>query len=392
MEKDEREQKSPKVRRNVILQKLRFGLSTPVLIVIGAVVTIGLIGGASFTYIDTLQKNAQGKVLLDALKNTLAQEQLKIDVALNTKTAQGANSVDQKLTMTGEYKRDTGLSATADSSITNFAGINLKVQSKWVVDATDKNSTYVNLSSYSTGTTAGGSFQYTPEMEKMVKQIVDTNNKSFNNIWSKYSDDLLRGTISNTGVQGCSPKVFYATMSSPQDFQTFMTQLADVLKIQKTDSSSKTNTYTITLIADKYSKAGKTYMNSKLYKELTTCDPAAYVTTEESAKNALKNMVMTVQMDTEKKVITSIAIKNKDLTDLKLTLSPTDGVSITIPKASPDILSSDAVKKYPYFSYDFDHLTNAGDMVKYGACYNYEKYKDLMPPEAIKTCETLQKR
>jgi hypothetical protein len=103
-------------------------------------------------------------------------------------------------------------------------------------------------------------------------------------------------------------------------------------------------------------------------------------------------MVMTVQMDTEKKVITSIAIKNKDLTDLKLTLSPTDGVSITIPKASPDILSSDAVKKYPYFSYDFDHLTNAGDMVKYGACYNYEKYKDLMPPEAIKTCETLQKR
>jgi hypothetical protein len=392
MEKDEREQKSPKVRRNVILQKLRFGLSTPVLIVIGAVVTIGLIGGASFTYIDTLQKNAQGKVLLDALKNTLAQEQLKIDVALNTKTAQGANSVDQKLTMTGEYKRDTGLSATADSSITNFAGINLKVQSKWVVDAADKNSTYVNLSSYSTGTTPGGSFQYTPAMEKMVKQIVDTNNKSFNNIWSKYSDDLLRGTISNTGVQGCSPKVFYATMSSPQDFQTFMTQLADVLKIQKTDSSSKTNTYTITLIADKYSKAGKTYMNSKLYKELTTCDPAAYVTTEESAKNALKNMTMTVQIDNAKKIITSIDIKNKDVMDIKFTLSPASGVSISVPKASPDILSSDAVKKYPYFSYDFDHLTNAGDMVKYGACYNYEKYKDLMPPEAIKTCETLQKR
>jgi hypothetical protein len=103
-------------------------------------------------------------------------------------------------------------------------------------------------------------------------------------------------------------------------------------------------------------------------------------------------MTMTVQIDNAKKIITSIDIKNKDVMDIKFTLSPASGVSISVPKASPDILSSDAVKKYPYFSYDFDHLTNAGDMVKYGACYNYEKYKDLMPPEAIKTCETLQKR
>lgn len=392
MDNDEQKQKSPRTRRDVVLQRLRFGLSTPVLIVIGVVVAIGLIGGASYTYIDTFQKNAQGKELLDALKNTLAQEQLKVDVALNTKNTQKSSSVDQKLTMTGEYKKGTGLSVTADSLIKNFTGIHLKVQSKWVVDATDKNSTYVNLSSYSTGTTAGGSFQYTPEMEKMVKQIVDNNNKSFNNIWSKYSNDLLRGTISNTGVQGCTPKVFYATMSSPQEFQTFMTQLADVLKVQKTGSSSNINTYSVTLMTDAYSKAGKVYLNSKLYKDLTACDPAAYVTTEESAKNAFKNMTMTVQMDTAKKIITSIAAKSKDLTDFKLTLIPANGVNITVPKISPDILSGDAVKKYPQFSYDFEHLADASKAAKYGVCYNYEKYKALVPPESRKICENALKQ
>lgn len=392
MEKEEQKQETSRTRRSAVLQRLHLGLKKPVVILIVVLVVAGLIGGASFVYVDTFQKDAQNKALLEVLKNTLAQEQLKVAVTSSTKTAQGNDSLNQKLNMNGEYDKGVGLSMTADSSITNFTGIKLNVQSKWVVDAMDKNSTYVNLSSYNTSTTPGGSFQYTPAMEKMVKQIVDNNNKSFNTIWSKYSNDLLRGTISNMGVQGCSPKIFYATVSSPQEFQSFMTQLAEFLKIQKTNSSSKIDTYTATVIADKYGNAGKVYRSSKLYKELTTCDPAEYTTTEKSVKNALKDMTMTVQIDNAKKIITSIDIKSKDVMDIKFTLSSADKVSISVPKVSAEILSGDPVKKYPQFSYDFDHLADASNTAEYGACYNYEKYKDLVPPESRKICEDMQKQ
>lgn len=392
MNNDKKNQQSSQPRLGAIISKLRLGIASPMLMVAGIVIAGSLIVGVAVVYNNVFQKNAEKLLLVSALKNTLAAEQLKIDAKLSIKDNKNADSFSQNLAITGEYKKGAGLSATADSSMTSFAGIYLKVQSKWIVDATDKNSTYVNLTSYSTGTTPGAAFQYTPAMQKMVKQIVDNNNKSFNNVWAKYSEQLLRGTISNTGVIGCSPKIVYATIASSQEFQTLMSKLANMFAIQKTGSSPKTNSYTITVDSGKYNDASQVYLDSNLYKTLSACDPAAYATTKESIKDSLRNISMIVEVDKAKKIITSIGIKDKNVLDFKLNVSPTSGVVVAAPKVSTDILSDDPVKKYPQFSYDFQHLADSADLEKYGACYNYEKYKSLMPPEAIKTCENLQKQ
>jgi len=367
-------------------QKRRFGLKRLVFTLIAALVVAGLVGGSTATYNYISQQNNTG-VLLSTLKNTLAQEQLKFHAELNKKTAQEVGSFDQKLSIDGEYKKGAGLSATTDSTV-GSAEINLKVKSKWIVDAADKNSTYVNIASFDTEAADGA---ITPAMDKMKNKIVDNNNKSFNSIWTKYSNTLLRGTYSNTGVHGCSPKTFYKTLAKPQEFQTFMTRLADVLKIEKTDSTSQTNTYTIVATPGKYDTANKLYAESTLYKDLTACDPVAYSIAGTSPNDTVKNLIMTVRVDSIKNIITSITIKNKDSLDFSLTLTPATNVTISVPKTPTEILSDDAIEKYPQFSYDFEHLSDVNNVIKYGACYNFEKYKELLPPEAIKTCQQVQK-
>ena len=356
-------------------------------VTLSVLAAILFIVGLGLTYNYISHQNNHGSYLMKALKNTLAQDKLKYRVDLSQKTTQEAGTFDQKLGIDGLYRKDAGLSQTANSTVTSTLGVSLIVESKWVVDAADSG-TYVNIASFDTETTGDTN---TKASNKMKDQIVANNNKLFNNVWSKYSNVLLRGTYSNTGVHGCAPGLLYKTLSSPKALQSLASSMADNVTIQKVEAASSTSVYTIAVNTEKQYDAASLYTKSQLYKNLVDCDPAAYSLSDKSANILFKDAIMTVSVDSAKKVITSINIKKKDAYSISLTLSAVDDVNIAIPKESTDILSDDALEKFPHFSYDFDHLSDVNDMIEYGACYNFEKYKDLLSAEAIKMCKQLQK-
>lgn len=360
-------------------------------VVISLAAALLFVGGLGGSYVTQLFiKNNNYSALLSSVKNTLSLEQVKFHSEFNAQKTKD-NLFDQNLSFDGVYKNNAGLSAVADSAVTHTSGVYLKVKSKWIVDPADNNATYVNVSSYDTKLASGSTFGTTEAMNKMAQKIVDNNNKSFNNVWSKYPDALLRGTFSNTGVNGCMPKNLYVTFSQPQELKDLFAQLSDVLKIDKADSGPNEHTYTVTLVAGQSGNVSQLYAKSKLYKSLKACDPLAYAINNETAMSALKNMVVTIKVNTLKNIVSTFAVKVPKMANYSATLAPINNVDISIPEKTTDILAKDAAKQYPQFEYDFDHLSDVNNMMKYGACYNFDKYKNLLSAEVIKTCETLKK-
>ncbi|MCA9335010.1 hypothetical protein KC953_02605 [Candidatus Saccharibacteria bacterium] len=338
-----------------------------------------------------LSKNNDYSMLLSSVKNTLALPKIAFTSEYVSQKTQ-ESPYAQNLSLEGVYKKDAGVALSANSTVTHSTGVILKVKSDWIVDGTHDSDTYVNIRSYDTQLTSDSTFGTTDALNKMTQKIVDNNNKAFNNVWSKYPDSLLRGTFSNTGVQGCMPKNIYESVASPQYVQKLLALYSDSLDVKKTNSAKNENMYMITPASGEQISLARLYRKSKLYDRISKCDPLAYSFTDQNAIKALKKLTVTVKVNTEKNLVSSIVFNVPGVVSYSVSLSPTDNADITIPKETTDILSNDAVSKYPHFEYDFDHLADVRDMMKYGACYNYEKYKDLLSAEVIKTCADLPKR
>lgn len=335
----------------------------------------------------------QNSILITSLKNTLELKQVKFHAELK-KQAETGSSFTQNLVVDGEYKKGAGLSASAESTVIE-SGVKLTQKSRWVIDSA--NNTYVNLRSYGTETADDSSIDNTLAMEKMIKRIVDNNNRINKDEWAKYEKDSdLAHTYAFTGLQGCTLKAFYNTQSKSQAFQDLIKQLADNhLKMQKTASSSGTDTYTVTAMSDGYDKAGELYMNDELYKWLVDCGGDEYSATADSIGGSLKGLTVTIKVDTAEKLVSSLSIKSKGSFELNATLIPTDGVDILVPKKSAPVVTSSSLtlkvmkEQYPY---DYKHLLEAAESTRGGgACTNFEEYREYLTPEVIKICEDAKK-
>lgn len=379
-------------RYQAILQWLRVHYKKVIIaLCVLVAVLLSLPGGVVETYVSQVVFRSQyDGVVLSSLENTLKLEQVKFHATLN-KHAKGANSYQQNLVIDGAYKKGAGLSASTDSQSIG-AGTKMTQKSRWVIDSAG--ATYVNLQSFATEMTANSPVKNNQAMNDMVKKIVDNNNNRNKDAWTKYSDDKeLLNTFSTTGLNGCSLKAYYAVQSDPQGFLRLVKQLAGSVELKKTGNAGSTDTFTITAMPSNFSVVDRTYTGSDLYKRLIACNVTDYTTTAQSTAAALKNLTITVKVDTAKKLVSSLAFASKDAFDFEATFTPANDVSISVPKQSTPVmtLSNTSMKQimeeYPH---DYEHMQEAADVLKYGACANLDKYRSLAPPEAIAICEKMK--
>ncbi len=377
-------------------QKLRQWLKRHykmLLIIFGAII-VALIaittfaGGTIEKYISqTALPNYYSGTLLSSLENTLKLEQLKFQSEFQRHSS-GVNAYGQNLKVDGAYKKDAGLSATVASD-SKGTGTEFSQGSQWVIDKAGN--TYITLTSFTTKTTADSTVQTTPAMNEMVKRIVDNNNKKNKDVWTKYSNDRdLLNTYNITGLNGCSLKAFYNTQSNYQDFLGSIKRLAQNASVQKNDSKDGIDTYTVTALADRGNDTYKLYTDSKLYKWLVGCNAAEYTLSQQSAASILKKLTVTIKVDAAKKLISSVAVKNKDKYDFKLTIAEANDVTISIPKVAEPVMTIEntsmekVLEEYPY---DYEHMQDGADILKNGACSTLDKYRHLASPEVIEICE-----
>lgn len=343
-------------------------------------------GVATFFLLQTLDQNAAKSSLLTSLQNTLQLQEVKFDAKINGKVGLD-NTIQQALKVDGIYKKKAGLSANADSDIESN-GIKLLQKSRWIIDGS--NNVYINLTSYDTQSTADSTIKKTPAMEQMIKRITTNNTNRLKDVWQKYDKESLDNTFAFVGVQGCLLKTFFDTQNKPQDFQNLAKDMAKHVDIKKTASASGTDTYTVTLQQDKNDDASAAYTNSPLYKSLVECDKTSYASTTASVKELLKNLTITVSVDTAKKQISSLSIVQRGKERLVATLTEMKGANITVPANVTPTLSSATItaeqmrNDYPY---DYEHLMEMSDNLKYGACYNIEKYKEYITAEVRSICD-----
>lgn len=353
-----------------------------------ALIAIGTFaGGAIEKYIaQTALPGYYNGALLSSLENTLKLEQLKFQTEFK-RHAGDVNAYGQQLKVDGAYKKGAGLSASVMSNSTG-SGTEFSQGSQWVIDTAG--TTYVTLTSFDTKTTASSKVQTTPAMDAMVKRIVDNNNKKNKDVWTKYSNDRdLLNTYNITGLNGCSLKAFYNTQSHYQDFLGSIKQLAQNASVQKEKPESGVDTYTITAMANKQSNSYKLYTDSKLYKWLVGCNAVEYSLTQKAATDILNGLTVTIKVDTAKKLISSVTVKNKGKYDFKLTVSEANDVTISIPKVADPVMTIENTsmeKVLKDYSYDYEHMQEGVDIMKNGACSTLDKYRDLASPEVIEIC------
>lgn len=379
--------KSQKVRHWLQRHRKKVIIVAVVLLVV-LVAALSLRGSPVEKYItQTIFRSGAENAILSSLENTLKLDQLKFHTEFHKQLAT-ASSYQQDLTVDGMYKKGAGLSASADSTV-DAMGAKLLQKSRWVIDTS--NNTYVNLQSLTTTPGTGGPVTNTPAINQQVAAIEAHNNNANKDAWSKYSgNQYLKGTYSLTGVNGCMLKLYADTEANPQQFLALVAQLATSTSMQKTASNSGTDTYVLKITSS--TTISELYLKSELYKWLVDCNADEYSTTAKTLTDSLKNLTVTVKVDTTKSLLSSLEIASKGMFDATMTFAMANDVTITVPQNASPILttqsmSSDKVKQqYPY---DYQHIQDAVDASKYGACYNLDKYRAYAPPEAVAACAAM---
>lgn len=355
-----------------------------------AVALLAIPGGVVEKYVSVISRTQYDGVLLSSLENTLKLEQVKFHARLDKK-AVDTSSYQQDLVIDGVFKKGAGLSASTDSTSIGL-GTKMTQKSRWIIDS--HGVIYVNLQYFGTETMASSPVQNNQAMNDMVKKIVDNNNNLNKDVWMKHSDDKdLLNTFNTTGLNGCSVKAYYAVQSDPKEFLNLVKQLAQNVEPRKTGNAGSTDLFTITAMPSRYSEVNRIYTNSELYKRLVACNPSDYSATQKSTSATLKDVTITVKIDKKKKFVSSLTFASKDKFTFEATFTPTSDVNITVPKESEPVktLSNISMKQileeYPH---DYEHMQEAADVLKYGACVHLDKYRHLAPQEAIDICEKMK--
>lgn len=296
-----------------------------------------LAGGlATTSYItNIIRQNSTESVLMSSLQNTLELEQMKFNASLDKPTTENVGGYPENSRVDGAYKKDAGLSANAVSTMSTN-GIKVSRESQWVINSPDH--AYGNLSLFTTEVDPNGPYANIPEANNSTKDAT----------WTKYSTKSLNLVRHLYGIQLCTLMVFYDMQSHPLVFQDEISQLAKLLKIQKTASASGTDTFVITIPQSNYDTLDKLYTKSKLHSKLSGCDQESSVTKEKSSvSDVLKSINITAKVNTDKKLVSSLSVKRKDILDFNVTFTPANDVSISLPKSPVEYKAIDNFKFTP---------------------------------------------
>lgn len=302
--------------------RLLFGRKKLLLILAGVLILclVGITVG--FIMWRTSPKTA----VLESMRNTVTpqRKQMKFHATMDIPAVDGA--APQNLTVDGVYKLGAGLSATAVSSTTNV-GIKVAKTSNWVIDTND--TIYTNLSAYTTEVVSK-----TPVTSQGIQlmtsaaQMITKNNKD---IWLKTTGSDL-SNANSYDLQACTLVTFFKVQSGSVPLQDLLSQLINSPNFSFQKTAAKT--YTVTAKADRYDAVGKLYTASDLYKTLTKCDATRYMASTQSVVDTLKNLTVTLALDSASGTISSLTVNVKNSFTFVATLAPTDNVTITIPKAT----------------------------------------------------------
>jgi len=330
----------------------RLAKNKRLLAIISGVLLLCLIGIAILSY--TLWRTSPKTVVLESARNTITsqQKQMKFHATMEVPAVDGVAA--QHLTVDGAYKIGSGLSATAVASTTN-SGVEVAKTSNWVIDSTG--ALYTNLSLYSIEVV--GKTPVTPQGIQLMTSAAQMITKNNKDVWIKTTASDLTNANSYE-LQACTLVTFFKVQSGSVPLQGLLTQLINSPDF--TFNKTAADTYTITAKPDHYDAIGKRYTGSDLYKTLTKCDATRYTASNQSVADTLKNLTVTLKVDKSTGKISSVSVAVKNSFSLVATLTPTDNVTITVPKvaAAPEAATNTTAEAYlqQHAKYLYKNLMN----------------------------------
>ncbi len=261
--------------------------------------------------------------LMSSIRNTVKLEQQKITVTV-TSPKSSVSGRQNTLTLSSEYRKGQGISATATNSIyTDLVGASYRTA--WVIDSS--NTIYTNnLSTDLTYTDKGkqeaASLGTTPAA---MSAIV---NKATNE-WGKIG---TTSTSLNTsyGFDPCLLSATYHVLNDPNSFTDLLGSIASSKAFSFTHSGL--SDVVVTPNPSTKTNADSVYAKSDLNTFLTKCNSNDF---GQSLSSMLSGASIDAKIDTGKNVVSAITITADNGTVSKFTFATANNVTITVPALTP---------------------------------------------------------